>query len=1308
MLAIFVDLGLEEYIEKGAGPPESDDIAEQQRLLKKWKQGDAKAKARIELAISDAEMVHIMGAETAQQMWAQLTMVKEPKGRLGILAARRALYRSTADEGVDIIEHISKIRQMQEELHVMGNKIPDEDFTMILLTSLPESWDVFTTSFLGSSGNKPDMSSQELIGIIIDEARRKKDRQGGSMALQATFKGKRDATKKECFNCHKLGHFKEDCWAKGGGKEGQGPKGRSGKHRANQAQETSESLNNIAYMGFNGTDFSNYDWLLDCGSTSHICNIRDAFVDYYPINDPKEASIHGIGPTAAVARGRGTVNVDFTVNGNVIRHHLINVFHIPEAQNNLISLGRIDDGGGHVTFQKGKCLIRDKDDNIIGIGHKTNKLYKLEARAIQLNQERTNYASSAKLGWDQWHRRFGHIAISAIQQLDREGLVTGLDIDRTSNPPQTCESCIPGKQHRKKFPAEATHRSNTAGERLMADLWGPISVKSIGGFKLFMGLMDDSARYGQVIFLQDKSQAAVQIENHCERIKNRTGKYPRWIRVDNGREFVNQRVKDWTGSKGIELETTAPYSSSQNGVAERFNRTLLDLARTMLLDKKLPDFLWDEAVSHACYIRNRAPTRALKGKTPYEAWFGKKPDVSHFREFGCDVWVLDETENLSKIKPRSKKMVFMGFNDGSKSIRYYDPTKRNIKVSRNVAFHENDDLQPWNTSVPGLLSEGESPSQIIPPPPKQIPQVDSNIQTVEAIPPQIEPPEPRQLRPRIPMNYNINKLSKATVTPHHEHAQLAINDPITEWVFLAMEEDLPKNFDEAIGGDEVEKWKEAMDDELGNIEKMGTWELMDLPPNRSPIGCRWVYAKKTNEKGEVVKHKARLVAQGFSQKPGIDYSNDGTFAPVMRFETLRTSLALATVNGWDLRQFDVKGAYLNGYIEEEIYMRQPPGFDDGSGRVCRLRRSLYGLKQAGNVWNKELDTALQNLGFTRLQSDNCCYLRETDRDFEILMIWVDDILSMANNRLGNDRVETDLGGKFEINSLGRPSKLLGMQINIDPSNHSISISQTSYIDMLLKKFGLDQANPVTTPLDPNVKFDSFTKSDVIDKKSITGYAQLIGSLMYLAIGTRPDIAFAVNKLAQFSSDPTTEHWTAVKRIFRYLKGTRSHALTYGGRNTDLSEDLNIFCDADWGSSHDRKSTSGYVLTIAGGAVAWSSKKQATVALSTPEAEYIAVTHVARQVLWHRSLLTELGIQVPPTLTIFSDNQGACAISHNPEFHARTKHIDIAYHFLRDLVRSKILDVVYVNTLFNLADIFTKGLPRDRHDILSYKIGIIAE
>ena len=327
------------------------------------------------------------------------------------------------------------------------------------------------------------------------------------------------------------------------------------------------------------------------------------------------------------------------------------------------------------------------------------------------------------------------------------------------------------------------------------------------------------------------------------------------------------------------------------------------------------------------------------------------------------------------------------------------------------------------------------------------------------------------------------------------------------------------------------------------------------------------------------------------------------------------------------------------------------------------------------------------------------------------MVWVDDFLSLSTKESLNDDIERDLNVHFKVKSLGLPNLLLGIKITI--GNDFISLSQSHYIDFLLDKYGLTDANPVSTPMDLNVKLDMDVKTDKnqsISKNDLKlnhGYAQLIGSLMYLALASRPDIAYSVNQLAQFTSNPKAMHWTAVKRIFRYLKQTKNAKLTYGGNDAEINNtELNFFCDADWGNGPDRKSISGYVTIIAGGAVAWSSKKQQTVALSTAEAEYIAATHVTKQVLWHRSLYSELKFSLPTTSTIFTDNQAAIAISHHPEFHARTKHIDINYHFLRDLISAGTVNTIYVNTRDNLADLFTKGLSRIVHQDLTYQIGVI--
>jgi transposase InsO family protein len=450
----------------------------------------------------------------------------------------------------------------------------------------------------------------------------------------------------------------KDCWAKGGGHEGQGPKGRKGGStsktgRANQAcEDINNALNNdVAYMAINSTPFSKYNWLLNSGSTSHICPNKDALIDYLPVN----TTIHGIGAKPAVTMGCGMVIVNFDVNGTIIPHKLQDVWHIPEAKNCLVLQGRFDDSGGSVHLKNGKVELYNKNGKIVGQGVKRGRLFILNARAQIPSQERINYAASHKLSWNKWHQRYGNISISALQQLKNKHLVDGLSVDESTIPPRSCKACIQAKQHHKPFPSKAQTRAENPREHTMSDVCGPILVKSIEGFKHFITFMDDSKRYNGVVFLKDKTEAAERIEEHGERVKAKFGAYPKYIHFDNGKELVNARIKNWAAKRGIKIETTAPYSPSKNGVAEQYNRTLLELARAMLISKNLPLFLWDQAVSYANYIQNRAPTCALDGMTPYEGWNGKKQDVLHLREFGCNVWVLDETKNLSKLLPQSKR-----------------------------------------------------------------------------------------------------------------------------------------------------------------------------------------------------------------------------------------------------------------------------------------------------------------------------------------------------------------------------------------------------------------------------------------------------------------------------------------------------------------------------------------------------------------------------------------------------------------------------------------------------------------------------
>jgi hypothetical protein len=351
-----------------------DDIA-------KWEKGELKARTRLELAISDTEMAHIIGAETAYQIWERLCQVKEPKGRLGILAARRQLYRSQAREGFDMVEHVNNLRALQAELALMSNVVSDEDFVMILIASLPESWDVFATSYLGShSGDGTSLNAKEFIPLLLEEDRRRRSKSDGSdSSLQAKF-GKGAKSDMECFNCKKKGHLKRDCWRKGGGKEGQGPKGRKGKERSNQATD-GNSLNDamaVAYMArFSETsEASRLTWYLDSSSTSHIATMREAFTDYTPLNN---ATVKGVGPDLAIVNGIGSVMVNFAVGDKTITHTLKDVLHVPKVPNCLLSLSCYDDGGGVVHFKDGQCVLKNKAGMTVGQGSKSDQLYKLDA-----------------------------------------------------------------------------------------------------------------------------------------------------------------------------------------------------------------------------------------------------------------------------------------------------------------------------------------------------------------------------------------------------------------------------------------------------------------------------------------------------------------------------------------------------------------------------------------------------------------------------------------------------------------------------------------------------------------------------------------------------------------------------------------------------------------------------------------------------------------------------------------------------------------------------------------------------------------
>ena len=519
----------------------------------------------------------------------------------------------------------------------------------------------------------------------------------------------------------------------------------------------------------------------------------------------------------------------------------------------------------------------------------------------------------------------------------------------------------------------------------------------------------------------------------------------------------------------------------------------------------------------------------------------------------------------------------------------------------------------------------------------------------------------------------------------------------------------PQTYEQALDQPDAEQWKEAMQSEYDSIVRNRTWTLVNLPPGRKAIGCKWVYKLKYDADGNVERYKARLVAKGYSQTEGVDFNE--TFAPVAKFNSIRILLALAAQYNLEIHQMDVKTAFLNGDLQEEIYMQQPEGFvqPGQESLVCKLNRSLYGLKQAGRSWYCKIDACFDELHLSRTYADNCIYYLDKDGVIIIVAVYVDDLLIFSNSMRMLLNLKAELSKRFEMKDLGEVHFCLGIQVIRNREQRTIRISQTKYIEDILKRFGMLECKPIGTPLDVNNRLSKdMSPSSAQEMEDMKGvpYQSAVGSLMYAMLGTRPDIAYAVGAVSQYCSNPGRQHWMAVKRIFRYLKGTVNHAIEYkaGG--------LIGYSDADWaGSLDDRRSTTGYVFLLAGGSVSWSSKKQPTVALSTVEAEYMALSQATKEGIWIRRFLSEvgIGIGIGATLTdptvICSDNQGSIALAKNSVYHARTKHIDIRHHFIREKVQDGDVKVVYCETGKMIADALTKGLPKEKHDCFSDRMGL---
>ena len=1020
------------------------------------------------------------------------------------------------------------------------------------------------------------------------------------------------------------------------------------------------------------------------------------FSSYVKNKDSQDSIIFGDGNQGKV-KGLGKIAISN-------EHSISNVFLVESLGYNLLSVSQLCNMGYNCLFTNvDVSVFRRSDGSLAFKGVLDGKLYLVDFAKEEAGLDACLIAKTS-MGW-LWHRRLAHVGMKNLHKLLKGEHVIGLtNVQFEKDRP--CAACQAGKQVGGAHHSKNVMTTSRPLELLHMDLFGPVAYLSIGGSKYGLVIVDDFSRFTWVFFLQDKSETQGTLKRFLRRAQNEFELKVKKIRSDNGSEFKNLQVEEFLEEEGIKHEFSAPYTPQQNGVVERKNRTLIDMARTMLGEFKTPECFWSEAVNTACHAINRVYLHRLLKKTSYELLTGNKPNVSYFRVFGSKCYILVKKGRNSKFAPKAVEGFLLGYDSNTKAYRVFNKSSGLVEVSSDVVFDETNgspreqvvdlddvDEEDVPTAAIRTMAIGEvrpqeqderdqpSSSTMVHPPTKddeQVPQVEAldqgGAQDDQVMEEEAQPAPPTQVRAMIqrdhPVDQILGDISKGVTT------RSRLVNFCEHYSFVSSIE--PFRVEEALLDPD---WVLAMQEELNNFKRNEVWTLVPRP-KQNVVGTKWVFRNKQDEHGVVTRNKARLVAKGYAQVAGLDFEE--TFAPVARLESIRILLAYAAHHSFRLFQMDVKSAFLNGPIKEEVYVEQPPGFEDERypDHVCKLSKALYGLKQAPRAWYECLRDFLIANAFKVGKADPTLFTKTCDGDLFVCQIYVDDIIFGSTNQKSCEEFSRVMTQKFEMSMMGELNYFLGFQVK--QLKDGTFISQTKYTQDLLKRFGMKDAKPAKTPMGTDGHTDLNKGGKSVDQKA---YRSMIGSLLYLC-ASRPDIMLSVCMCARFQSDPKECHLVAVKRILRYLVATPCFGIWYPKGSTF---DLIGYSDSDYaGCKVDRKSTSGTCQFLGRSLVSWNSKKQTSVALSTAEAEYVAAGQCCAQLLWMRQTLRDFGYNLSK-VPLLCDNESAIRMAENPVEHSRTKHIDIRHHFLRDHQQKGDIEVFHVSTENQLADIFTKPL-----------------
>lgn len=1247
---------------------------EQLASFNEWNIKDGKVMNYIALNVDRSNANLIYHLSSGREAWEALKGHHMTITLGNKMRTKKKLYSLKLEEGASMREHLNTMTELFNKLGDIGDPVPEDQKVTTVLNSIEPEYSALSTAIMAWPEERISMS--EVKERLIEEYEKKKE--AATVVAKEEGYAAQWKMKYKCHNCHEEGHFRRNCPKLR--KEKQDLRWKLNKNRENKANAADEGQQYTNCVFESALRVN--EWIVDSGATSHMTSKKNYFSDLCK----HRSNVTVANGQVIEVKGIGSVQVSLMSNdGNPQTLTLRNVLWVPELGESLLSVRKLVKEGASITFIGDKVYMKKGErEQLIGMmqdNHyrlsKKKECFNAEVRGTEVEKGfNTNESGTAKQKCvHQWHRDMAHRNLKDIKLMKKQGLKI-----RSCECTDDCEHCLIGKMARKPF-GKSTTEIEQVMDLVVSDVCGYMQVETLSRKRYFVTYIDVHSRYCEVKFIREKSEVPEVTIQFIERMKTQLGKKPKVLRSDRGTEYMDARLQNYLAAEGIKPEFTAGYTPEQNGIAERKNRTLMEAARTMLSESGLPKNHWGEAVSTANYVTNRIVNQST-GKSPYEVMFGKKPRWEELRAFGCDAYVMIPKELRRKLDDKSRKMKFVGYDEQAKAYRMSDGRK--VIVSREVRFLTDKCKRKEQATDQSTEREVEAndfgieldDEDDIAQPRVQEEQIqeepiqeesdhenDDDFESAEEGEP-IQAPAPLP-EPRRSARENIGVLPAR----------------MQDYVMKTEHQRDPLTYKEAIESRDAREWKGAMQEELESIEENDTWNLVDLPRGRTAIGSKWVFKTKRDSNGTVVKRKARLVAKGFSQKFGVDYND--VFAPVARGTTLRMLLSVAGERKYIVKQYDVKTAFLNGSLSEEIYMKPPPGSQNING-VYKLKKSLYGLKQAARVWNETLHESLVRNGCERNETDNCLYSLTSGGDVVYLLIHVDDILAATNNETMMDKLMKAVGKDFELKCMGEAKEYLGIELQRDEQGN-FGISQSANIKAIIDEAGMTNSKPSKFPIDTE-----YRKLEGKELESNEEYRKLIGMLLYVSTNSRPDIAASIAILSQRVMKPRDTDMNEVKRVIRYLKGTCDAKLW-------LSSELHrkkmwTFSDADWAEDkQDRKSNSGMIVLLNGGAIAWSCRKQDMVTLSSAEAEYVAITEASKEALWISRVAKHFGIEVEMPLTIFTDSQSAIAMTESQRFSNRTKHIDTKFHFIKDLKEKGIVKLEYFPTSTNIADMLTKPM-----------------